>query len=139
MVADDGEVSATTDYVFPETGRLTYQDARKQSMYNNLVEALRQSSPHCQYAIQMLELARKDALYDYKGLHPELEQALKAWRRTKAAEMGRPAFYILHQRVLLGIADTAPTSEEALLAVPGFGPGLFSRYGEEILDIVIKH
>lgn len=139
MVADDGDVFVTTDYSFSESDGLTLGTARQTPLYQQLVKALRQSPPACQLAVQLLESARKEARYDYDGKHPELESALKAWRRDKAAMMNVPAYYVLHQRVLLAIADAAPASADDLLAIPGFGPGLFSRYGEELLAIVREH
>ena len=75
------------------------------------------------------------ACYEYEGLHPDLEEALLKWRRKAAASRNVPAYYIMHQRVLLGIADAAPQSEEELLALAGVGPMLLSRYGSEILAI----
>ena len=68
--------------------------------------------------------------------HPELVEALSAWRRERARAEQVPAYYILHQRVLLTIADMAPASEKELLSVPGFGPGLFARYGEDLLKLI---
>lgn len=74
----------------------------------------------------------------YEGPNPQLANALTLWRRKKAKETGLPAYFILHQRVLYGIADHAPINKEQLLAVNGFGPGFFARYGNEILDLVIR-
>ena len=68
--------------------------------------------------------------------HPEYVEALIAWRREKARALGVPAFHILHQKALLGIADALPGSRAALLAVPGFGPALWEKYGLEILKIL---
>lgn len=74
----------------------------------------------------------------YQGPNPQLANALQLWRREKAKAVGLPAYIILHQRVLYGIADAAPLNKEQLLAISGFGPGLFARYGEEILQLVIQ-
>lgn len=131
-VADDGDVSVTTDYEFLTAGSVD----RNNPFYQKLVAALREGPGNCLDAIRVLESARKDARYHYQGLHPELEKALLAWRRNKALEQDVPAYYILHQRVLLGIADAAPASADALLSLPGFGPGLLARYGDELLAIV---
>ena len=68
--------------------------------------------------------------------HPELIPVLSAWRRKKADEAGVPAFHILHQKTLLGIADALPDSREALLNVHGFGPVLWEKFGEEILELL---
>ena len=43
---------------------------------------------------------------------------------------------VLHQRTLLGIADTAPTTKEELLSVKGFGKAKYESYGGEILEVV---
>lgn len=135
IVADDGDISITTDYEFPEAGQREVRFDRQESQYARLVEALRRGSADCLHAIRMQESARKDARYEYEGLHPDLEEALLKWRRNAAAARNVPAYYIMHQRVLLGIADAAPQSEEELLALAGVGPMLLSRYGSEILAI----
>ena len=135
-VEEDGSVSIATDYEFPEAERKVAKFDRSNELYSRLVEALRGSGADSLYAIRMLESARKEARYHHLGQHPELEKALIDWRRSKAAEEGVPAYYVLHQRVLYGIADAAPQTEEELLALEGFGPGLFKRYGEEILALV---
>lgn len=138
IVADDMDLSVTTDYCFPSVVKKDLRFDRNDPLYQQLVKALKQCNPDCLHAIRMLESARKDARYEYKGLHPELEKALKDWRRAKSAELEVPAYIVLHQKVLLGIADAAPTTEEQLLAIPGFGPGLFAKYGEEILAHVLR-
>lgn len=139
IVADDGDVSATTEFSFSEAGGLNLRYAKQTPLYQHLVKAIRGGSPDLQFAVQLLEQARRDARYDYEGRHPELERALKAWRQDKAATKNVPVYYILHQRVLLAIADAAPASTEELLAIPGFGPGFLAKYGEELLTIVKKH
>jgi hypothetical protein len=68
--------------------------------------------------------------------HPELVEKLIAWRREKAKELGVPAFHILHQKTLLGIADAKPDSRAQLLEVWGFGPELWKKYGMEILKVL---
>jgi DNA topoisomerase III len=60
---------------------------------------------------------------------------LKRWRTTEASRAGVPAFRVLHERTLLAIAATRPHDETALLAVPGFGPGLLKRYGNALLGL----
>ncbi|MBR1575986.1 MAG: AAA family ATPase [Bacteroidales bacterium] len=68
--------------------------------------------------------------------HPELVEALITWRREKARELGVPAYVILHQKALLGIADAKPDSRAQLLDVPGFGPELWKKFGMEILNLL---
>jgi DNA topoisomerase-3 len=65
-----------------------------------------------------------------------LHEALKTWRLVEAKRRGVPAFRILTDRALLGIVNDRPTSERALLAVPGIGPQLAKKHGSALLAIV---
>ncbi len=68
-----------------------------------------------------------------------LFEALRAWRLAEARKTGLPAFRIVNDRTLLGVATEAPNDEGALLRVAGIGPGLARRYGAELLSIVARH
>ena len=68
-----------------------------------------------------------------------LFEALRTWRLAEARKTGVPAFRILHDRTLLGVATETPQNEAALLRVAGIGPGLARRYGTALLDIVARH
>ncbi|MBR1488693.1 MAG: AAA family ATPase [Bacteroidales bacterium] len=70
--------------------------------------------------------------------HPELVEVLVAWRRRKAAELGVPAYIVLHQKTLLNLADACPSTRAEMLAVPGFGPGLWEKCGPEILELLAR-
>ncbi len=96
--------------------------------------------------------ARTDASLDFQGekerparpvsrpvgqvSHPELYVRLAKWRNGMAEAEGIPAYRILHNRVLLGIAEVLPTDRQGLLAVSGFGPKSYTNYGLPILEIV---
>lgn len=71
-------------------------------------------------------------------LHPELFAALRAWRTKKAQELEVPAYAVLQQRALIGVANMRPTTPQALKAVKGIGQTTIEKYGEEILGIVIE-
>ncbi|MBF6600401.1 MAG: ATP-dependent DNA helicase RecQ [Dehalococcoidia bacterium] len=58
---------------------------------------------------------------------------LKAWRMQRAAADGVPAYVVLTDAALRGIADARPTTPEALLAVGGVGPAKLERYGDAVL------
>jgi superfamily II DNA helicase RecQ len=68
--------------------------------------------------------------------HPELVEALRAWRLETARALGVPAYHVLHQKTLLGIADAAPATREDMLKVHGFGPRMWEKYGAEILEVM---
>ncbi|RMH19187.1 MAG: ATP-dependent DNA helicase RecQ [Acidobacteria bacterium] len=67
---------------------------------------------------------------------PQLVDALKAWRLKEAHRRRIPAFRIMPDRTLLGIAAARPRSEAQLLAVKGMGPTLVKKYGRPLIDIV---
>ena len=49
-----------------------------------------------------------------------LVEALTAWRTELSSEKGCPAYVIMHQKTLLKIAQTKPSSKEELLAIDGY-------------------
>jgi DNA topoisomerase-3 len=65
-----------------------------------------------------------------------IDAALRAWRKAEATQKRLPAFRIMSDKVLSGIAATRPENETALLAVHGVGPSLVAKHGEKILEIV---
>jgi DNA helicase-2/ATP-dependent DNA helicase PcrA len=65
-----------------------------------------------------------------------LLEALRAWRRERAARDGVPAYVVLHDRHLASIAEAGPTSRSALARCPGMGPVKLDRYGDEVLGVV---
>ena len=64
---------------------------------------------------------------------------ITCWRREKAAEIGKPAFVVVSQKALMGLASIMPRDEKELLAVPGIGKVKAEQYGKEILDIVANY
>lgn len=69
-------------------------------------------------------------------LHPDLYQILRQWRKEEAASMNLPVYTVLHQKALLGIANTLPTDGRQLLTIPGIGKKVAERYGAKLLEIV---
>lgn len=65
-----------------------------------------------------------------------LETALRAWRSKEAKKRGVPAFRILTNQTLVGIAVAKPRDESELLDVSGIGPTLLEKYGKALLQIV---
>ena len=69
-------------------------------------------------------------------LHPDLYRRLTDWRKAEAAARKVPAYVIMHQKALLGIANLLPADIDALLRIPHFGKAGAAKYGEAILSIV---
>ncbi len=62
--------------------------------------------------------------------------ALKAWRLERARADGVPAYVVLNDRYLDGIAARRPPSLEVLADCDGIGPRKLELYGEEILEVL---
>ena len=65
-----------------------------------------------------------------------VEQALRAWRKERSSADGVPAYVVLNDRHLVGIAERRPTSTRQLAACPGIGPAKLEAYGDELLALV---
>lgn len=135
-IGDNMEPVITCDYDFPQEELKTLKINRKSALYRSILIALQDAGPEIMKAIRLLDHARNDARFkDYRGLNPDIEDALIAWRKKKARELGQPAYIILSQQALLAIADTLPSTREELLAVPGVGEIICEKFGNDILDI----
>jgi ATP-dependent DNA helicase RecQ len=65
-----------------------------------------------------------------------LYEALRAWRRDRAAEQHVPPYVIFHDATLSAIARERPGSTDALAKVSGVGQSKLKRYGAEVLKMV---
>jgi DNA helicase-2/ATP-dependent DNA helicase PcrA len=63
-------------------------------------------------------------------------EALRAWRLQRSRADGVPAFVVLSDKHLDGIAERHPTTMAELRACPGIGPAKLESYGEEILEVL---
>jgi ATP-dependent DNA helicase RecQ len=68
-----------------------------------------------------------------------LFEALRAWRRDRAAEQHLPPYVIFHDATLSAIARERPGSLDALAKVSGVGQSKLKRYGAAVLEIVRAH
>jgi DNA topoisomerase III len=81
-------------------------------------------------------LKKKKAPAAIPTQNTHLEAALRAWRTGLAKRQGVPAFRIMSDRVLLGIAENQPRSARELLAIPGIGIASVEKYGAQIYKIL---
>ena len=70
------------------------------------------------------------------GLDPDLRARLRTWRSTIAHERGVPAYVVLHDSTIDGIARAWPATLDELRSVPGIGDKKLEHYGEELLRLV---
>jgi DNA helicase-2/ATP-dependent DNA helicase PcrA len=66
----------------------------------------------------------------------QAREALRAWRLERSRADAVPAFVVLSDKHLEGIADRHPTSLAELRACPGIGPAKLESYGDEILEVL---
>jgi DNA helicase II / ATP-dependent DNA helicase PcrA len=64
------------------------------------------------------------------------EQALRTWRSAMASHDAVPAYVILKDAELIGIATSDPTTLAALAACRGMGQIRLERWGDEILAVL---
>jgi ATP-dependent DNA helicase RecQ len=65
-----------------------------------------------------------------------LFDALRAWRRERAAEQHVPPYVIFHDATLSAIARQRPASLDALANISGVGQSKLKRYGDDVLKVV---
>jgi DNA helicase-2/ATP-dependent DNA helicase PcrA len=63
-------------------------------------------------------------------------EALKVWRRERSQSDEVPAYIVLNDRHLEGIAERAPTTLDQLARCEGIGPTKLDRYGDDILSVL---
>ena len=68
------------------------------------------------------------------GVHPELQDFLREWRRQTAKEKGLAAFIVMHDTTLLALCRVQPETKLQLLQVQGMGEAKTKMYGDAILD-----
>lgn len=71
--------------------------------------------------------------------YPQLYEELKEWRRKKSNELSIPAYAIIQQKALVGMANSLPDTMKALIDIPYFGKLSGQRYGEEILAVIHRY
>jgi DNA topoisomerase-3 len=67
---------------------------------------------------------------------PPAAAMLKEWRRAVAKKQNVPAFRIMTDKVLTGIAEKQPRTAAELLAIPGIGIKAVEKYGAQIYRIL---
>ncbi len=92
------------------------------------------AKPRSSSRSQKSAAAKRDEPSDYDE---KLFDALRAWRRDKAAAMGNvPAYIIYPDRTLQELARVKPQSDAELLEVRGIGPAKARQFGRETLETI---
>ncbi len=67
---------------------------------------------------------------------PAAAEALRAWRTERSNADRVPAYVVLSNRQLEGVAAAMPADARELLACDGIGPSRLERYGDDILAVL---
>src|SRR5450759_3499367 len=67
---------------------------------------------------------------------PTLVGALRAWRSQVARQRGVPAYVVLHDSTIDGIAASRPATLTQLRGIPGIGDKKLEHYGDELIALV---
>jgi len=68
--------------------------------------------------------------------HPALLGALRAWRSEVARKRGVPAYVVLHDATIDGIAASRPTTLAELRGISGIGDKKLEHYGNQLIALV---
>ena len=74
-----------------------------------------------------------------KTADPALYSALKAWRTETARKRGVPAYVVLHDSTIDGIAAARPATLTQLRSVAGIGDKKLEHYGTELMAVINAH
>jgi ATP-dependent DNA helicase RecQ len=70
--------------------------------------------------------------------NPNLLGILRAWRSEVARKRGVPAYVVLHDATIDGIATSRPTTLAQLRGIAGIGDKKLEHYGDELIALVKK-
>jgi DNA helicase-2/ATP-dependent DNA helicase PcrA len=70
------------------------------------------------------------------NLDEDLLAELKDWRLRISKEMKVPAYVVFTDNTLIAIAETQPTDDAALVAIPGIGARKLEQYGADVVALV---
>jgi ATP-dependent DNA helicase RecQ len=82
-----------------------------------------------------LKADREQTAAAYTPEQKSLEASLRAWRKSEAAKIGKPAFIVFSDNVLNHLVVARPTTIPELHTVSGIGPDKIDRYGADIVTI----
>ena len=101
---------------------------------------LREQAPTARNRAVRSKSRRGDLAADPAGqskvAHPALHAALRAWRSEVAHQRGVPAYVVLHNSTIDGIAGVRPMTLNELRGIAGIGDKKLEHYGEELLRLV---
>jgi ATP-dependent DNA helicase RecQ len=131
------------DHLQPDTeafGALKLTDSARGVLKGETEVMLREETPGSRLRTSRTKSSRGDISARPAGEgeagDPNLLGALRAWRSQIARKRGVPAYVVLHDSTIDGIATARPRSLEQLRGIPGIGDKKLEHYGEELIALV---
>jgi len=82
------------------------------------------------------EFRHVKGVFDLTGREQAVARELYVWRDREARRRDRPPFQVLHDHMLVALAQARPQTLHELARVDGLKPYLVQRYGERILQTI---
>jgi ATP-dependent DNA helicase RecQ len=121
-------------------GALKLTDSARGVLRGETEVMLREESPGSRLRASRTKSRRGDISSPTTGEgqagDPNLLGALRAWRSQIARKRGVPAYVVLHDSTIDGIATARPRTLEQLRGIPGIGDKKLEHYGEELIALV---
>ncbi len=131
------------DHLQPDTaafGALKLTDSARGVLKGETEVMLREETPGSRLRASRTKSRRGDISSPSTGEgeagDPNLLGALRAWRSQIARKRGVPAYVVLHDSTIDGIATSRPRTLEQLRGIPGIGDKKLEHYGEELIALV---
>jgi ATP-dependent DNA helicase RecQ len=131
------------DHLQPDTeafGALKLTDTARGVLKGETEVMLREETPGSRLRASRTKSRRGDLAAPPAGKgeagDPHLLGALRAWRSQIARKRGVPAYVVLHDSTIDGIATARPQTLEQLRGIPGIGDKKLEHYGEELIALV---
>jgi DNA helicase-2/ATP-dependent DNA helicase PcrA len=100
----------------------------------------RGATPRCRGCNEVLTTPPAIMLRRCEGCPSDVDEQLlaelKDWRLRTSKEMSVPAYVVFTDNTLIAIAETLPTDDAALVAIPGIGARKLEQFGPDVLAMV---
>jgi ATP-dependent DNA helicase RecQ len=121
-------------------GALKLTDTARGVLKGETEVMLREEAPGSRVRASRTKSRRGDlsspATGEAKAGDPSLLGALRAWRSQVARQRGVPAYVVLHDSTIDGIATLRPRTLDQLRGIPGIGDKKLEHYGDDLITLV---
>jgi ATP-dependent DNA helicase RecQ len=119
-------------------GALKLTESARGVLKGETAVMLREAAPGTSNRVSRTKSRRGDLAprAETKPADAGLQAALRAWRADIARQRSVPAYVVLHDSTIDGIAAARPSTLNALRNIPGIGDKKLEHYGDELLALV---